>query len=171
MVGRFYVHEPHRLSDRCEWHSIPLHCCAKAVTSSVYSTVFAAGEPLLHVCRSQSSSKPGFHFGLLASCKDTPTCLPSSHAGEFFPPERPQSLLRGLVRPLSCRPQAELPPLPLAPQTSLRPLASFLTDVPTALAQAIPRARAARRSAAPLPQTGAASDAPRPATASSTGHV
>ena len=88
----------------------PLHCCAKAVNSSVYSTVFAAGEPLLHVCRSQSSSKPGFHFGLLASCKDTPTCLPSSHAGEFFPPERPQSLLRGLVRPLSCRPQAELPP-------------------------------------------------------------
>src|SRR5262245_61575026 len=98
------------------------------------------------------------HFGLLALYEQTPTCLPSSHSREIFPPEYPQSLPRGLVLPLLCRPKPELPPLPSAPQAPLRPLASVSTEVPAAIAQSILRVPAAPRSAVPLPRTGAASD-------------
>ena len=51
-----------------------------------------------------------FHVDLLASCEDTPTCLPSSHSSDIFPPACPRSLPRGLVLPLPCRPKPELPP-------------------------------------------------------------
>jgi hypothetical protein len=44
-----------------------------------------------------------FHVSLLASYEHPPTCLPSSHSRDLFPPESPKLLPRGLVPPSPCR--------------------------------------------------------------------
>jgi hypothetical protein len=93
-----------------------------------------------------------FHVDLLASCEDTPPCLPSSHASDIFPPACPRSLPRGLVLPLPCCPKRELPPLPSAPQTPLRSLTSVSTGYPCG-----------HRPSYPAGTGSAASDTPRPA--------